>query len=147
MTTPKRLIPLRVAVGGTLAVHGFAKLFGGPGQRLPEWATRYLGEEYQEWFENGGVDRLAADLQESAPEGAGGPDPRFLAYLGACTEFFGGALFALGIATRLTGLALAAHLAASIQRVHRRRGMVGPGGWGLPALLLIAALTVVMYEE
>lgn len=89
----------------------------------------------------------AAELQELATEGAGGADPRLLAYLSACTEFFGGALFALGIGTRLTGLALAAHLAASIQRIHRRRGMVGSDGWGLPALLLIAALTVVMYEE
>jgi uncharacterized membrane protein YphA (DoxX/SURF4 family) len=146
MATPKRLIPLRLAVGGTLAIHGFAKLFGGPGKRVPEWAARYLGQEYQEWFENGGVDRLAIELQEADPD-AGGPDPRLFAYLSACTEFFGGALFALGIGTRLTGLALAAQLAASIQRIHRRRGMVGPDGWELPALLLIGTLTVVMYEE
>ena len=58
MATPMRLVPLRALVGGTLFVHGFARLFGGPNRKVPEVALKYLGEEYQEWMEGGGIDTL-----------------------------------------------------------------------------------------
>ena len=38
MATPMRLVPLRVVVGGTLCVHGFARLFGGPNRKVPTFA-------------------------------------------------------------------------------------------------------------
>ena len=88
MATPIRLVPLRVLVGGTLFVHGFARLFGGPNRKVPEAALKYLGDEYQEWMEG-----------------------------------------------------------ASIYRVYWGHGMVGGGGWELPMMLMIGALTVVLREE
>ena len=142
MATPARLIPLRVLVGGTLFVHGFARLFGGPNRKVPEAALKYLGDEYQEWMEGGGIDRFAEQLGD-----LGTPNPRAFAYALAGTECFGGALFALGIKTRLTGLALAGELGASIYRVYWGHGMVGGGGWELPMMLMIGALTVVLREE
>jgi len=142
MTTPLRLVPLRVLVGGTLAVHGFARLFGGPERKVPAWALKYLGKEYQEWLEGGGMDRFTEQLRE-----LGVPNPRVFAYALSGTECFGGALFATGKWTCLTGLALALELGASIRRVYWGHGMVGGGGWELPMLMMIGALTVVVSEE
>ncbi len=142
MATPMRLVPLRVLVGGTLFVHGFARLFGGPNREVPEAALRYLGEEYQEWMEGGGIDRFTEQLRD-----LGAPNPRAFAYALAGTECFGGALFALGVKTRLSGLALAGELGASVYRVYWGHGMVGGGGWELPMLLMIGALTVMLGEE
>ena len=142
MATPARLIPLRVLVGGTLFVHGFARLFGGPDRNVPKTALKYLGEEYQNWMEGGGIDRFTERLTE-----IGVPNPRAFAYALAGTECFGGALFALGVQTRLTGLAVAGELGASIYRTYWGHGMVGGGGWELPMLLMMGALTVVLGEE
>src|SRR2546427_1234890 len=115
MATPIRLVPLRVLVGGTLFVHGFARLFGGPNRKVPEAALKYLGDEYQEWMEGGGIDRFAEQLGD-----LGTPNPRAFAYALAGTECFSGTLFALGSQTRLTGLTLAGPL----------RGPTHPGHWG-----------------
>lgn len=142
MATPTRLVPLRVLVGGTLFVHGFARFFGGPNRKVPEIALTYLGEEYQEWMEGGGIDIFTERLAE-----LGLPNPRVLAYALAGTECFGGLLFAAGKWTRLSGLAVAAELGGSIYRVYWKHGMVGGGGWELPMLLMIGALTVVLNEE
>lgn len=142
MATPMRLVPLRVLVGGTLFVHGFARFFGGPNRKVPEVALTYLGEEYQEWMEGGGIDTLTERLAE-----LGLPNPRVLAYALAGTECFGGLLFAAGKWTRFSGLAVAAELGASIYRVYWKRGMAGGGGWELPMLLMVGALTVVLNEE
>ena len=142
MATPLRLVPLRVLVGSTLFVHGFARLFGGPGKRVPESAVKYLGEEYQEWMEGGGIDKFTSQIEE-----LGVPNARAAAYALAGTECIGGALFALGIKTRLSGLALSAELGASIAKVYWGHGMVGGGGWELPMLLLFGVATVVVSEE
>jgi len=142
MATPLRLVPLRVVVGSTLFVHGFARLFGGPEKKVPEGALKYLGAEYQEWMEGGGIEKFTSQLEE-----LGVPNPRMAAYALAGTECFGGALFALGIKTRLSGAALATELGASIWRVYWGHGMVGGGGWELPMLLLFGVATVVVSEE
>ncbi len=141
MSTPMRLVPLRVLVGGTLFVHGFARFFGGPNRRVPEVALKYLGEEYQEWMEGGGIDRFTEQLAE-----LGVPNPRAFAYALSGAECFGGALFAAGKWTRLSGLAVAAELGGSIYRVHWKHGMVGGGGWELPGLQLAAVITVLLNE-
>ena len=144
MGTPLRLVPLRMAVGGTLAVHGFARLFGGPGtsERQPAEAYEYLGEEYKEWMEGGGMDNFSRQL-----EAIGVPNARTMAYALAGTEFAGGVLFALGMFTPLAGLALAADLGASIKKVYWGHGMVGGGGWELPALLLAGVATVLINQK
>ena len=90
----------------------------------------------------GGIDRFTERLTE-----LGVPNPRAFAYALAGTECFGGLLFATGKWTRLSGLAVAAELGASIYRVYWKHGMVGGGGWELPMLLMIGALTVVANEE
>src|SRR5436309_13318403 len=123
MATPIRLVPLRVLVGGTLFVHGFARLFGGPNRKVPEAALKYLGDEYQEWMEGGGIDRFAEQLGD-----LGTPNPRAFAYALAGTECFGGALIALGIMTRLSWLAFAGELGAWSNRVELWQGLVGCGG-------------------
>jgi uncharacterized membrane protein YphA (DoxX/SURF4 family) len=142
MATPLRLVPLRVLVGGTLFVHGFARFFGGPNRKLPEPMLKYLGTEYQEWIEGGGISRFTEQLND-----LGVPNPRGFAYVLAGAECFGGALFAAGKWTRISGLALAGELSASIYRVYWGHGMVGGGGWELPTLLLFGVLTVVASEE
>src|SRR5205809_6475478 len=142
MATPARLIRLRGGVGGTLFVHGFARLFGGPDRSVPKTALKYLGEEYQNWMEGGGIDRFTERLAE-----IGVPNPRAFACALAGTECFGGTLFALGVQTRLTGLAVAAELGASTYRTYWGHGMGGGGGWERPRLLMIGALTVVLGEE
>ncbi|MPZ22564.1 MAG: DoxX family membrane protein [Dehalococcoidia bacterium] len=141
MSTPLRLVPLRVITGSTLAVHGFARLFGGPGTRVPEQAQEYLGPEYQEWMENGGIDRLAQRL-----EAMGVSNPRSVAYAIAGGEFFGGVLLTLGLFTPLAGMALAAELGASIKRLHWDQGMAGSDGWEVPALLLASVVTILINE-
>ncbi|MEX2236244.1 MAG: DoxX family protein [Dehalococcoidia bacterium] len=144
MGTPLRLVPLRLATGGTLAVHGFARLFGGPGtsERIPAEAYRYLGEEFREWMEGGGNENFTRQLEE-----LGIPNARMAAYALAGTEFAGGVLFALGMFTPLAGLALGADLFASIRRVYWGHGMVGGGGWELPALLLTGVGTVLINQK
>src|SRR5207237_10479219 len=134
MATPMRLVPLRVLVGGTLFVHGFARLFGGPDRKVPESALKYLGQEYQEWIEGGGIDRFTERLAE-----IGVPNPRAFAYALAGTECFGGALFALGVQTRLRGLAVAAELGALVYRTIRGPGLVGGGGCALPMAIVVGA--------
>jgi uncharacterized membrane protein YphA (DoxX/SURF4 family) len=144
MGTPLRLVPLRMAVGGTLAVHGFARLFGGPGtsQNLPAEAYQYLGEEYKEWMEGGGMDNFSRQLEEIDV-----PNPRAMAYALASAEFAGGVLFATGMFTPLAALVLAADLGASIKKVYWGHGMVGGGGWELPALLLAGVVTVLINQK
>ena len=84
---------------------------------------KYLGEEYQEWMEGGGIDKFTSQIEE-----LGVPNARAAAYALAGTECIGGALFALGIKTRLSGLALSAELGA---RSPRCTG--GTGWWAAEA--------------
>jgi uncharacterized membrane protein YphA (DoxX/SURF4 family) len=144
MSTPMRLVPLRMLTGGAIAVHGFARLFGGPGtaDKLPEPVYKYLGEEYREWMEGGGIDIFAQRLQDEF----GIENPRLVGYALASTEFAGGILFALGMFTPLAALALAADLGLSIKNVYWGHGMVGGGGWELPAMLLAGVVTVLLNE-
>jgi uncharacterized membrane protein YphA (DoxX/SURF4 family) len=142
MGTPLRLVPLRLVTGGTLAVHGFARLFGGSGSsdNLPQGVLKYLGEDYRELMEGGGIQRFSGELEEM-----GIANTRPVAHTLAGAEFAGGILFALGIFTPLAALALIADLGTSIKR-DWDNGMVGEGGWELPAVLLAGVVTVLLNE-
>ena len=64
-------------------------------------------------MEGGGIDRFTEQLRD-----IGVPNPRAFAYAVAGTECFGGALFALGVKPRLSGLALAGQQARRLDLSH-----------------------------
>lgn len=66
--------------------------------------------------------------------------PRWLAYLSAGTEFFGGIAIVLGLFTRFFSLAVLIEMAVAIWKVHFKNGLVGPGGYEFP--LALAAIAV-----
>jgi putative oxidoreductase len=58
--------------------------------------------------------------------------PRWMAYLSAGTEFFGGIALVLGLFTRFFSLAIVIEMAIAIWKVHFKNGLVGPGGFEFP---------------
>ena len=49
------LLLLRVILGGIFVVHGYPKIFGGPGSTVPAAARRYLGPGFDQAMERGGI--------------------------------------------------------------------------------------------
>lgn len=131
------LLLLRLIVGGIFAVHGYPKLFGGPGKPVPLEVAKYLGAGFVESVERGpqGFAGMLRNL--------GVPEPERMAYVVGAAEFFGGILLALGWFTRLASLALITDMVVAISRVHWRNGLVAPGGFEFPLSLLAACLTLV----
>lgn len=128
---------LRVIVGGIFAVHGYPKLFGGPGKALPPAAAYYLGSGFVEMTEQGGPRAFAGMLRQLDV-----PEPEKMAYMVGLTEFAGGILLALGWLTRPISLALAIDMAVAIKKVHWRNGLLSPGGYEFPLSLLAACLAI-----
>ncbi|MGB8273757.1 MAG: DoxX family protein [Alphaproteobacteria bacterium] len=90
---------VRFFAGINLVPHGYTKLFGG------------------------GMEQTIAHFA------AGGLHPApFLAYLVACTEFFGGLMIAFGLLTRFAAAAATIFLAVAIIHVHFANGFFAMGG-------------------
>src|SRR5260370_36711114 len=55
--------------------------------------------------------------------------PKWLAYLSAGTEFFGGIAIVLGLFTRFFAAAFIIEMAVAIWKVHFKNGLMGNGGY------------------
>jgi putative oxidoreductase len=71
--------------------------------------------------------------------------PRWLAYLSAGTEFFGGIGIVLGLFTRFCSLAFAIEMGVAIWKVHYKSGLTGSNGYEFPLALAAIAFALVCY--
>jgi putative oxidoreductase len=71
--------------------------------------------------------------------------PRWLAYLSAGTEFFGGIGIVLGLFTRFFALAFVIEMGVAICKVHFKNGMMGAGGYEFPLALAAMAFALVCF--
>jgi len=71
--------------------------------------------------------------------------PGWLGYFSAGTEFFGGILLLVGLATRFAGLAVVIEMLVAIVRVHWKNGLTGEHGYEFPLMVCVAALTLIFF--
>jgi len=71
--------------------------------------------------------------------------PRWLAYLSAGTEFFGGIAIVLGLFTRYVALAFMIEMAVAIWKVHFKNGLTGNGGFEFPLSLVAIAFGLMCF--
>ncbi len=133
------LLVLRLIVGGIFAAHGFPKLFGGPGKRVPPTAQRYLGPGFVQAMERGSPQAFAQVLEHLRI-----PNPGAMAVFVGWVEFLGGILLAIGMLTRFAAALLVGNMAVAIQKVHAKQGLVGQGGSEFPLALLAASLAILL---
>jgi len=132
------LLVSRAIVGGTFAVHGYAKLFGGPGKPVSPRVERYLGSGFVQSMNAGGVSGVAETFRA-----LGIPFPRLMARVVSIVEFGGGLLVMLGLLTRPAALLLAGDMSVAIRKVHWRHGLIGPSGFEIPLALLAGCLGLI----
>ena len=138
------LFILRVVVGGIMMVHGYAKVFGGPGKSKevsPE-AEKLLGKGFGQQMEYGGIANVSGFLQSV---GVSNAKPAAIALM--ATELGGGLALVLGWRTRPAALAIVTSQAVAIQKVHLANGMLSAApdaGWELNAALAAAAGALVL---
>ncbi len=123
------LFALRVVFGSLIALHGYPKLFGGAGKKVPAETEKYLGSGFNQSMENGGIDKHIGFTRQ-----LGMPAPEVLGPLSAGTEFFGGLALIFGWKTRLASLLLVGNMAVAIQKIHAKNGLMGQGGYEMPLL-------------
>jgi len=97
------LLLMRLIVGSIFAVHGYTKVFGGPGKgrKVGQETEAVLGEQFTERVEQGGIPQTTGMLKEM---GVPNPGPSAMAL--AAAELGGGLALIFGWQTRLAGLAL-----------------------------------------
>ena len=132
------LLVLRVVAGVTLAVHGYPKLFGGPGKPPHALLAKTMGPNYPAAVERSGPG-FARGLERM-----GVPYPELSAKLSAATELGGGLALAAGLLTRPIGLAAAFNMAVAVRKAHWKNGFYGQGGYEFPLLLGAAALSLAL---
>lgn len=71
--------------------------------------------------------------------------PRWLAYLSAGTEFFGGIGIVLGLFTRFFAVAFLIEMGVAIWKVHFKNGLTGNGGYEFPLALAAMTFALVCY--
>ncbi len=133
------LLLLRLILGGIFVVHGYPKVFGGPGKTAPAPLRRYLGPGFDQAMERGGIENF-----RKVVAGLGTPLPGVMAWVAALAELAGGALLMLGWLTRPAALALCGDMAMAISRVHWKNGLVGQGGYEF-ALACLAGLLALLF--
>jgi putative oxidoreductase len=72
--------------------------------------------------------------------------PRWMAYLSAGTEFFGGIGIVLGLFTRFFSFAFLIEMCVAIWKVHFKHGLTGQGGYEFPLALVAIAFTLMCYD-
>ncbi|MGB6384826.1 MAG: DoxX family protein [Terriglobales bacterium] len=72
--------------------------------------------------------------------------PKWLAYLSAGTEFFGGIAIILGLFTRFFSLAFMIEMGVAIWKVHFKNGLTGNGGFEFPLALAAMAFTLLCFD-
>ncbi len=131
------LFLLRLIVGSIFAIHGYPKLFGGPGKQVHPTAQRYLGPGFAQAVEQGGPENFSKMLESMEV-----PRAKPMAVFVGWVEFLGGIMLALGLLTRLVSVLLAGDMLVAIQKVHGQKGLVGQGGYEFPLALLAACLAL-----
>jgi len=71
--------------------------------------------------------------------------PRWMAYLSAGTEFFGGIAIVLGLFTRFFSLAIVIEMAVAIWKVHFKNGLTGNSGFEFPLALAAIAFALMCF--
>jgi putative oxidoreductase len=132
------LLLLRVVAGITLAVHGYPKLFGGPGKQPHPILSKTMGPNYPAAVERSGPG-FVAGLQRM-----GIPYPEIAAKTSGLTEFAGGMALAAGLMTRPVALAAAFNMGVATWKAHWKAGFYGQGGFEFPLLLGTTALTLAL---
>jgi putative oxidoreductase len=133
------LLVLRLIVGSIFAVHGYPKLFGGPGkgEAVSPTAQRYLGPGFVQSMEQGSPESFSKVLESMEV-----PNPKQTATFVGLVEFLGGILLALGVLTRLVSALLVGDMVVAIQKVHAKQGLVGQGGYEFPLSMLASSLAL-----
>jgi putative oxidoreductase len=72
--------------------------------------------------------------------------PRWMSYLSAGTEFFGGIGIVLGLFTRFFSLAFFIEMCVAIWKVHFKNGLIGPGGFEFPLALAAIAFALMCFD-
>jgi putative oxidoreductase len=72
--------------------------------------------------------------------------PRWMAYLSAGTEFFGGIGIVVGLFTRFFSLAFVIEMCVAIWKVHFKNGLIGPGGYEFPLALASIAFALMCFD-
>jgi len=71
--------------------------------------------------------------------------PKWLAYLSAGTEFFGGIAIVPGLFTRFFAAAFIIEMAVAIWKVHFKNGLMGNGGYEFPLALATIAFGLMCF--
>ena len=71
--------------------------------------------------------------------------PRWLAYLSAGTEFFGGIGIILGLFTRFLSVAFVIEMGVAIWKVHFKNGFTGQGGYEFPLALATISFALMCF--
>ena len=71
--------------------------------------------------------------------------PKWMAYLSAGTEFFGGIAIVLGLVTRFFAAAFIIEMAVAIWKVHFKNGLMGNGGYEFPLALATIAFGLMCF--
>jgi len=71
--------------------------------------------------------------------------PRWMAYLAAGTEFFGGIGVVLGLFTRFFSIAIVIEMGVAIWKVHFKNGLMGPMGYEFPLAVATIALALACF--
>jgi putative oxidoreductase len=72
--------------------------------------------------------------------------PRWMAYLSAGTELFGGIGIVLGLFTRVFSLAFLIEMSVAIWKVHFKNGLTGTGGYEFPLALAAIAFALLCFD-
>ncbi len=72
--------------------------------------------------------------------------PRWMAYLSAGTEFFGGIAIVLGLWTRCFALAFLIEMGIVIWKIHFKNGFTGNGGYEFPLALAAMAFALICFD-
>ena len=71
--------------------------------------------------------------------------PKWLAYLSAGTEFFGGIAIVLGLFTRFFAGAFIIEMAVAIWKIHFKNGLMGNGGYEFPLAMATIAFGLLCF--
>jgi putative oxidoreductase len=71
--------------------------------------------------------------------------PRWMAYLSAGTEFFGGIGIVVGLFTRFFAAAFMIEMAIVIWKIHFKNGLTGPGGYEFPLAVATIAFALLCF--
>jgi putative oxidoreductase len=135
------LLLLRCMVGALFVIHGYPKIFGGPGkaEKLHPKVRQHLGQGFDAAMERGSIANFRGNVERT-----GVPLPGVMAWVAALAEFGGGILLILGWLTRPVAFLMSGNMVVAVTRVHWKNGLVGQGGYEFALAMLGALLALVL---